>query len=245
MTLLPGSYQMAAWWHGAAGSGKSSLAEAVEGMHNKVARLDLATLSDLFALEHIIGANLILVDEVECDRWKEGTFKTLVSGNGIGINRKHLSVLNYHSKAKWIITSNSAPFFRDKSGGVARRLSVVEWAHAIPESERIPDFHKTACRGRTAVPRLDAGRRPPGRGTRPFHGRPRAAGGCSLTQTSRDPQRRFHRQLGAFGPSVVWRSRRQRPLSSIKAMHTRYVSWCQRRALRPRKSSRNASSPAV
>lgn len=103
-------------------------------MHNKVARLDLATLSDLFALEHIIGANLILVDEVECDRWKEGTFKTLVSGNGIGINRKHLSVLNYHSKAKWIITSNSAPFFRDKSGGVARRLSVVEWAHAIPES---------------------------------------------------------------------------------------------------------------
>ena len=40
MTLLPGSYQIAAWWHGAAGSGKSTLAECVEGVHNKVARLD-------------------------------------------------------------------------------------------------------------------------------------------------------------------------------------------------------------
>jgi len=108
----------------------------------KVARLDLATLSDTFALEGILGSQLILVDEVECDRWKEGTFKTLVSGNGIAINRKHLSVLNYQSRAKWIISSNAPPYFRDKSGGVARRLSIVEWANVIPEHERIPDFSK-------------------------------------------------------------------------------------------------------
>ena len=82
------------------------------------------------------------MDEVECEKWKEGTFKTLVSGNGIGINRKHLSVLNYHSKAKWIISSNSAPFYRDKSGGVARRLSIVEWANVIPEKDRVEDFSR-------------------------------------------------------------------------------------------------------
>ena len=142
MTLLPGNYQMATWWFGVPGSGKSTLAEAVELMQKQVARLNLQTLGDTFALEGIIGANLIIVDENECEKYNEGTFKSLVSGNGVPINRKHLSVLNYHSHAKWLLTSNSAPFFRDKSGGVARRLSIVEWKVQIPETEREQDFHK-------------------------------------------------------------------------------------------------------
>ncbi|WOB27718.1 MULTISPECIES: DUF5906 domain-containing protein [Xanthomonas] len=230
MTLLPGSYQMAAWWHGAAGSGKSSLAEAVEGMHNKVARLDLATLSDVFALEHIIGANLILVDEVECDRWKEGTFKTLVSGNGIGINRKHLSVLNYHSKAKWIITSNSAPFFRDKSGGVARRLSIVEWANAIPESERIPDFHKRllAEEGQLFLDwMLEGARRVVARGRfMADHELPEAARAYkqAVIHNADSIASWVHSDRVVFGEAAgsgQW--------SSIKAMHTRYASWCQKK----------------
>jgi len=230
MTLLPGNYQMAAWWHGAAGSGKSSLAEAVEAMHNKVARLDLATLSDVFALEHIIGANLILVDEVECDRWKEGTFKTLVSGNGIGINRKHLSVLNYHSKAKWIITSNSAPFFRDKSGGVARRLSIVEWAHTIPEDERITDFHKKLLEeeGQLFLDwMLEGARRVVARGRfMADHELPEAARSYkqAVIHNADSIASWVHSDRVAFGEAAgsdKWKS--------IKAIHARYVAWCQKK----------------
>ena len=132
MTLLPRSYSRAAWWHGAAGSGKSTLAEIVEAMQGQVARLNLETLGDTFSLEPLVGANLILVDEVECERWAEGRFKTLVSGNGIGVNRKHQKALaSYRSQAKWIITSNSEPFIRDKSNGVWRRLDIVHWKHAV------------------------------------------------------------------------------------------------------------------
>lgn len=132
MTLLPRSYARAAWWHGAAGSGKSTLAEIVEAMQGQVARLNLETLGDTFSLEPLIGANLILVDEVECEKWAEGRFKTLVSGNGIGINRKHQKQLaSYRSSAKWIITSNSEPFIRDKSNGVWRRLDVVHWKRPV------------------------------------------------------------------------------------------------------------------
>ncbi len=143
MTLLPGNYSQAAWWYGAAGSGKSTLAELVEAMHRQSVRLNLETLGDRFSLEPLVGASLILVDEVECEKWAEGRFKTLVSGNGIGIDRKNEKALaSYHSRAKWLITSNSAPFVRDKSDGVWRRLVVVNWSVVVPEKERQSDFHQ-------------------------------------------------------------------------------------------------------
>lgn len=143
MTLLPGNYSQAAWWYGVAGSGKSTLAELVEAMHRQSVRLNLETLGDRFSLEPLVGASLILVDEVECEKWAEGRFKTLVSGNGIGIDRKNEKVLaSYHSRAKWLITSNSAPFIRDKSDGVWRRLVVVYWGVEIPQDERQNDFHQ-------------------------------------------------------------------------------------------------------
>lgn len=230
MTLLPGSYQIAAWWHGAAGSGKSTLAECVEGVHNKVARLDLATLSDTFALEGILGSQLILVDEVECDRWKEGTFKTLVSGNGIAINRKHLSVLNYQSRAKWIISSNAPPYFRDKSGGVARRLSIVEWANVIPEHERIPDFSKKLLEeeGRLFLDwMLEGARRVVARGRfMADHELPEAARAYkqAVIHNADSIAAWAHADRVAFGSAAggdQWQS--------IKAIHARYVTWCEKK----------------
>lgn len=143
MTLLPGNYSQAAWWYGKAGSGKSTLAELVEAMHRQAVRINLETLGDRFSLEPLIGASLILVDEVECEKWAEGRFKTVVSGNGIGIDRKNEKALaSYHSRAKWIITSNGAPFVRDKSDGVWRRLTVVQWNHAVPDDKRVGDLQK-------------------------------------------------------------------------------------------------------
>lgn len=143
MTLLPGNYSQAAWWYGKAGSGKSTLAELVEAMHRQAVRINLDTLGDRFSLEPLIGASLILVDEVECEKWAEGRFKTVVSGNGIGVDRKNEKALaSYHSKAKWIITSNGAPFVRDKSDGVWRRLTVVHWGVSVDEKDRVPDLQK-------------------------------------------------------------------------------------------------------
>lgn len=148
MTLLPGNYSQAAWWYGKAGSGKSTLAELVEAMHRQAVRINLETLGDRFSLEPLIGASLILVDEVECEKWAEGRFKTVVSGNGIGVDRKNEKALaSYHSKAKWIITSNGPPFVRDKSDGVWRRLTVVYWGEPVDEKDRVPDLQKKILEG--------------------------------------------------------------------------------------------------
>ena len=142
ITLLPGNFSVAAWWYGEAGSGKSMMAEICAAMQRQVASIHLDELGDAFGLESIVGASLIVVDEVEQEKWAESRFKSLVSGNGVNVNRKHeKALLSYHSKAKWIITSNPPPFVRDKSDGVWRRLCPVKWAVVVPEDQRKENYH--------------------------------------------------------------------------------------------------------
>jgi len=141
MTLLPGTYSSASWWYGQAGSGKSTLASIVEAMHRQVGRCNLETLGDRFSLEPLVGCSLILVDEVEADRWAEGRFKSVVSGEGQGVDRKCKQQLaSFRFLAKWIITSNNAPFVRDKSMGVWRRLIVVHWNKPVPANAHDPNL---------------------------------------------------------------------------------------------------------
>lgn len=143
MVLLPHVYSIAAWWYGAAGSGKSTLQELCELFVAQTARTSLDSLGDDFALESLVGASLILVDENEPARWCEARFKTLVSGNGVSVNRKHEKALHsYQSKAKWIISSNDAPFVRDSSDGVWRRLCIIKYEQDLPQSDQIRHFHK-------------------------------------------------------------------------------------------------------
>ncbi len=142
VTLLPGNFSVAAWWYGEAGSGKSMMAEICAAMQRQVASIHLDELGDGFGLESIVGASLIVVDEVEQEKWAESRFKSLVSGNGVNVNRKHeKALLSYHSKAKWIITSNPPPFVRDKSDGVWRRLCPVKWSVIVPEDQRKENYH--------------------------------------------------------------------------------------------------------
>ncbi|OZB59196.1 MAG: hypothetical protein B7X39_14105 [Lysobacterales bacterium 14-68-21] len=142
--LWPGSLSQAAWWFGVPAASKSTLAEMVASVSRQTVRLNLKQLNKDFGLEGLLGANLVLVDEADGGRISdESIFKTLVTGNGASVNRKHEKMVhNYHSQAKWIISCNDAPFIRDKSGAVERRLGIVEWCHAVPESERVTAYHK-------------------------------------------------------------------------------------------------------
>lgn len=140
-TLLSTNYQVAAWWYGAAGCGKSTLAAICKAMQRNTASARLEELRGRFAGQPLMGASLITVDEVDTNgSINEGLLKSWISGDPVQVDRKGISAVTYASKAKWIICSNSAPFFRDKSDGIWRRLCVVPWNHPIPEADRIPDF---------------------------------------------------------------------------------------------------------
>lgn len=140
-TLLSTNYQIAAWWYGAAGCGKSTLAAICKAMQRNAASARLEELGGRFAGQPLMGVSLITVDEVDATgRISEGLLKSWISGDSVQVDRKGIAALTYQSKAKWIICSNGTPFFRDKSDGIWRRLCVVPWTHPIPEADRIPDF---------------------------------------------------------------------------------------------------------
>lgn len=142
MCLLPANYQMATWWTGAAGSGKSTLAELCKAMQRQVASIGLDELSGTFGLESLVGASLVVVDEVEQEKWAEGKWKSLVGGNGVSVNRKNeKALLSYSMRAKWIITSNAPPFVRDKSNGVWRRICLVVFENVVAEKEVVLELH--------------------------------------------------------------------------------------------------------
>lgn len=141
MFLLPGCYQKAVWWFGKAGSGKSTLGNLVQGCLSSVACIRLASMSDQFGLESVVGAQMIRVEEVEQgEKWDEGIFKPLVSGDPVYVNRKNEKALaSYRSFAKVLLTSNPDPFIRDKSDGVMRRLDLVRWDHVLV-GQQDPEF---------------------------------------------------------------------------------------------------------
>ena len=142
-TLLPANYGIAGWFYGQGANGKGVLMEVVEAIHRQSCRLRLDRLSDRFSLEPLIGASLVLVDEVANGKFDEEMFKTLITGNGCDIDRKYEKPLrSYRSRAKWLISANTVPHIRDKSDGVWRRIVFIRWQNQIAEENRIPDLDK-------------------------------------------------------------------------------------------------------
>jgi P4 family phage/plasmid primase-like protien len=142
-TLLPTNYGTAGWFVGQGANGKGVLMEVVEAIHRQSCRLRLDRLSASFGLESLVGASLVLVDEVANTKFDEELFKTLVTGNGVDIDRKYDKPLrSYRSRAKWLISSNNIPHIADRSDGVWRRIVFVPWEQQIPEAQRIPDLDK-------------------------------------------------------------------------------------------------------
>lgn len=141
-TLLPACYRRAAWWYGRGQNGKGVLAKLIERFHSQVVALKLEKLGDDFGLTGIIGASLIRVDEKENKAWDEGIFKSLVSSDSVLINRKNRDPLTYCSHAKWLITTNPAPKYRDGSDGVADRIEAVEWTVQVPQKDQVPDYDR-------------------------------------------------------------------------------------------------------
>lgn len=144
LALMPDCMSHCAWWHGAPAASKSTLAEMIAAVSCQVARISFRNLKERFGLEPIVGASLIMVDECEGGKVEdESTFKRLVSGNGTCIDRKNEKAIpEYHSNAKWIVSCQDAPFFKDKSGAMERRVGAVPFHHSVPEHERVLNYHK-------------------------------------------------------------------------------------------------------
>lgn len=143
MTFLPRSLHKAAWFWGEGRNGKGVLSKLVQMFHARPVTLSMHRLGADFGLETIVGASLLVVDEVARKRWDEEVFKPLVSGDAVQVNRKHLKSLpTYYNHATLMICSNDPPFITDNSNGVHERICTVRWDVVIPEEKRVVDLEQ-------------------------------------------------------------------------------------------------------
>ncbi len=142
MLLLPQNYQMAVWWWGEAGTGKSTLAELMCLYQSNPARPNLHTLDKGFGKEVILGASLLVTTEVAGGKWCEETWKTIVAQDGVSVERKNISTIKtYRNRAKWLICSNDSPFVVDKTNAVWRRMTILKWTNVVPDEQKKNDYY--------------------------------------------------------------------------------------------------------
>ena len=141
MTFLPRSLHKAIWWWGDGRNGKGVLSKIIQAFHARPVSIRLDKLDTDFGLEHIVGASLLVVDEVRKKRFDEETFKPLVSADALHVGRKHIRALpTYYNHASVMVCSNNQPFITDNSNGTHERICSVHWNVVIPEKERVKDL---------------------------------------------------------------------------------------------------------
>lgn len=133
------STQKSALLKGAGKNGKSIFTRLLQALHGSYASMRLDRLSD-FNLAPIIGASLVIADEVPKTGIDGEAFKALVSGESITINRKFEKLVNYRPHAKWFICTNHDQKVSDNSHGFWRRLAIIPFNQVISDEDTIPNL---------------------------------------------------------------------------------------------------------
>lgn len=133
------STQKAALLKGAGKNGKSIFTRLLQALHGSYASMRLDRLSD-FNLAPLIGASLVVADEVPKTGIDEQMLKSLISGESITINRKFEKLVNYRPHAKWFICTNNDQKLSDNSHGFWRRLAIIPFNQIISDEDTIPNL---------------------------------------------------------------------------------------------------------
>jgi len=137
-TLTPDArYQRAQFWLGEGANGKGVLVNIVQALHGRIAAMALDRLAG-FQLSALVGASLIVVDEVARKPIDEQLLKSMIAGERILVDRKFRDPVSVHVRGKWLVLGNQLPVITDHSVGFWRRWDVVPFSVVIPEHARNP-----------------------------------------------------------------------------------------------------------
>jgi P4 family phage/plasmid primase-like protien len=126
--------------HGEGANGKSVICGALEALigRDNCSNVALEEFGDKFAFGSTLGKLVnISPDSGQLEHEAEGRLKGYTSGNKMSFDRKNLPRIDMVPTARLVVSTNDRPKFRDKSGGVWRRLLLLPMTTVIPEKEKI------------------------------------------------------------------------------------------------------------
>lgn len=109
-------------------NGKSTFLKILKvmiGIEN-ITTLDIAQMMGKFEVAQLAGKIANLGDDIG-DEFiaNPSIFKSLVTGEGVNVQRKGQDPFDMYNTAKFFFTANNVPRIKDRSGAVQRRLSII------------------------------------------------------------------------------------------------------------------------
>jgi putative DNA primase/helicase len=141
-TLMPNiRFQRAAVLKGEGQNGKSIFTRLMAAIHYRVAFMRLDELSG-FKLMNLVGASLAIADEVPRTGLDEQSFKTIVSGETVGVDIKYEKPISVQMTAKWLICTNNDQRMADNTFGFWRRLVIIPFDDTVADDKVIAELDK-------------------------------------------------------------------------------------------------------
>lgn len=114
-------------------NGKSTLLEMLNNFVGDLGHtLSLEDFNESFQIATLEGKLVNVGDDIDAAYLERSkNFKTLVSGNTISVRKLYGEPFKLKNKATLIFTCNEMPTFKDKSGGIARRLVIIPFDNKV------------------------------------------------------------------------------------------------------------------
>ena len=114
-------------------NGKSTLLEMLNSFIGDLGHtLSLEDFNESFQIATLDGRLANIGDDIDAAYLERSkNFKTLVSGNTISVRKLYGEPFKLKNKATLIFTCNEMPTFKDKSGGIARRLVLIPFDNKV------------------------------------------------------------------------------------------------------------------
>ncbi|MEC5422381.1 phage/plasmid primase, P4 family [Virgibacillus sp. C22-A2] len=114
-------------------NGKSTLLEMLNSFIGDLGHtLSLEDFNESFQIATLDGKLANIGDDIDAAYLERSkNFKTLVSGNTISVRKLYGEPFKLKNKATLIFTCNEMPTFKDKSGGIARRLVIIPFDNKV------------------------------------------------------------------------------------------------------------------
>ncbi|WP_062323903.1 phage/plasmid primase, P4 family [Halolactibacillus sp. JCM 19043] len=115
------------FWGESGDNGKSTLIKMIQsfadGLHTNV---PLDKFDDDTTVYSLVGKLLNVADDINASYLdKSSNFKTIVSGDPVMIRPIYSPAVTLNNKATLVFTCNEIPIFKDKSGGIKKRMRVI------------------------------------------------------------------------------------------------------------------------
>lgn len=114
-------------------NGKSTLLEMLNNFVGDLGNtLGLEDFNEPFQIATLDDKLVNISDDIDAAYLERSkNFKTLVSGNTISVRRLYGEPFKLKNKATLIFTCNEMPTFKDKTGGIARRLVIIPFDNKV------------------------------------------------------------------------------------------------------------------